>query len=99
MSSSMNDLKLAARDHILRNTIFPDADSQREKQAEAVLKQEQPEKEKADHLASLQVEQPPPPSSPPSRMKKFSGKPKSKPRVGRVAASRAKQTSHHEEKS
>jgi hypothetical protein len=86
----LHDLREAARDHVLRNTVCPDADQQRAKQAEAARKHERDQAEREAHLASLQTEAPNESvATVPGRLKPI---PISKqPRVGRVATARAQQ--------
>jgi len=98
--SSLNNLREAAHDHVLRNTILPDPNLQAEKQRLAVLKHEKAEKEKAEYLASLEIK----PSSPPSTSTSGSGRiakfiPKTKPkRVSRVEQARQRQRATKGEK-
>ncbi len=55
---SLRHLREAVRDHVLRSTIRPDAEQQKLKQAKAVELFEQAKKEKADYLASLEIQPP-----------------------------------------
>jgi hypothetical protein len=94
MRSSLHHLREAVHDHVLANTLFPDADSQRSKQARAVREHEAGERERREYLDSLQIKQPNESrATAPARLKPIS-QPK---RVSRVAAARAQQRATHKE--
>src|SRR5438876_862972 len=100
--SSLHDLRAAAHDHVLRNTVLPDAAAQRLKQRLAAEKFEQAEKEKADYLASLEIPPPSPQSAPSARLSKFIPNLVSKLKQGRmheqprVSRAQQKETKNHD---
>jgi hypothetical protein len=100
---NLHHLREAAHDHVLRHTLFPDPDLQREKQATAAEKFETEQAEREAYLESLIIAPSTPNEDNPlqarSRFRPKFSQPTKKPKlVSRVAAIRAKQTATHGDK-